>query len=147
MEIRALSREELPQAIALAERVFLEFEAPEYEQQGVETFLAFIHSPASVSELACFGAFSEGDIVGMIAMRNINHISLFFVETAWQGRGIGRALFHAARDACSADTITVNSSPYAVEIYRSLGFVPLIGEQVKDGIRFTPMRYQIPSST
>ena len=36
---------------------------------------------------------------------------------------------------------TVNSSPYAVEIYRHLGFVPTDDEQSVDGLRFTPMQY------
>ena len=35
----------------------------------------------------------------------------------------------------------VNSSPYAVEIYRHLGFVPTDDEQSVDGLRFTPMQY------
>ena len=141
MEIRELSQEELPQAIALAERVFLQFEAPEYEPQGVETFLSFIHNPESVSELTVYGALADGAVVGIIATRGNSHISLFFVDAARQGRGIGRTLFHAAREACTADIMTVNSSPYAVEIYRRLGFVPLSEERVTDGIRFTPMKY------
>ena len=31
--------------------------------------------------------------------------------------------------------------PYAVEIYRHLGFVPTDDEQSVDGLRFTPMQY------
>ena len=38
-------------------------------------------------------------------------------------------------------SITVNSSPYAVEVYRHLGFTPTGGEQNIDGLRFTPMKY------
>ena len=36
---------------------------------------------------------------------------------------------------------TVNSSPYAVEVYRHLGFVPTDDEKSVDGLRFTPMQY------
>ena len=36
---------------------------------------------------------------------------------------------------------TVHSSPYAVEVYRHLGFVPTDEEQTVDGLRFTPMQY------
>lgn len=35
----------------------------------------------------------------------------------------------------------VNSSPYAVEIYRHLGFEEVDQEQTVNGIRFTPMKY------
>ena len=34
---------------------------------------------------------------------------------------------------------TVHSSPYAVEVYRHLGFVPTDSEQVTHGLRYTPM--------
>ena len=37
---------------------------------------------------------------------------------------------------------TVNSSPYAVEVYRHLGFVPTDTEQLTNGIRYTPMRFE-----
>ena len=37
--------------------------------------------------------------------------------------------------------ITVNSSPYAVEIYRKLSFVDTNTEQTVNGMRFTSMRY------
>ena len=42
-----------------------------------------------------------------------------------------------------SDVMTVNSSPFAVEIYQKLGFHALSGEQLADGIRFTPMKYTI----
>jgi predicted GNAT family N-acyltransferase len=35
--------------------------------------------------------------------------------------------------------ITVNSSPYAVKVYESWGFVKTGEQQEKDGIIFTPM--------
>ena len=37
---------------------------------------------------------------------------------------------------------TVNSSPYAVEVYRHLGFVATDAEQCTDGLRYTPMRFE-----
>ncbi|WP_334295796.1 GNAT family N-acetyltransferase [Clostridioides difficile] len=39
--------------------------------------------------------------------------------------------------------ITVNSSPYAVEVYHKLGFKDTAVEQIVDGIRFTPMKLLI----
>ena len=70
-----------------------------------------------------------------------SHIALFFVEPCFQRQGVGRALFLAANDACLLDEMTVNSSPYAIEIYKKLGFHAFSEEQLKDGIRFTPMKY------
>lgn len=141
MEIRVLNPDERPQALALVRRVFDRFEAPEYSRQGVDTFRAFLASPDLIGALTFYGAFLDDGLVGVIAMRGASHISLFFVEAAHQGKGVGRALFTAAKAACKECEITVNSSPYAVEIYRKLGFHPLSGEQVADGIRFTPMKW------
>ena len=46
-------------------------------------------------------------------------------------------------EALRADTpteITVNSSPYAVDIYKHMGFEPVDVEQTVNGMRFTPMK-------
>ena len=139
IEVRPLEPAQMPEALTLVERVFMAFEAPEYSDQGVKTFLSFIRDASAVSTLTFYGAFEEGRVRGVLATRGSSHIALFFVDAAHQGRGIGRALFSAALSACRADGMTVNASPYAVEIYRHLGFEPVSGEQVRDGIRYTPM--------
>lgn len=58
-------------------------------------------------------------------------------------RAIGRRLFEAMRRDYSRQVFTVNSSPYAVEVYRHLGFTPTDREQSVDGLRFTPMQYSV----
>ncbi len=141
IEVSPLSKDELPQTLALVERVFMAFEAPEYSDEGVQTFLTFIRDLAAVSTLTFYGALENGVILGVIAMRANSHITLFFVDAAQQGRGVGRALFEAAKSSCRAERMTVNSSPYAVEIYRHLGFLPISGEKVQDGIRYTPLQF------
>lgn len=65
----------------------------------------------------------------------------FFVDAAYHRRGIGRRLFAAMRRDYAHQVFTVNSSPYAVEVYRHLGFVPTDDEQSVDGLRFTSMQY------
>ena len=39
-------------------------------------------------------------------------------------------------------TITLNSSPYGLPFYQSLGFHETDTEQTVNGIQFTPMKYQ-----
>ena len=63
------------------------------------------------------------------------------MDAAYHRRGIGRRLFEAMRRDHAQQVFTVNSSPYAVEVYRHLGFVPTDDEQSVDGLRFTPMQY------
>lgn len=143
MLVQPLPEQDLPSALDLALRVFMVFEAPDYPPQGVETFRSFLQSGESVSALRFYGAYEQDALVGILATRGEDgsHIALFFVETAWQGRGVGRALFAAARERCRGDRMTVNSSPYAEPIYKRLGFAAVCEEQENDGIRFIPMRY------
>ena len=63
------------------------------------------------------------------------------LAAAYHRRGIGNKLFDAMRRYYAHPVFTVNSSPYAVEVYRHLGFVPTDEEQSADGLRFTPMQY------
>ena len=143
MQIAPIDPQNLAQALALVDRVFLQFEAPDYTPEGIQTFHAFLHDPDAVCALTFYGAYVEDQLVGVLATRGSSHIALFFVEPCFQRQGIGRALFLAAQSASLSDVMTVNSSPYAVEIYRRLGFHALSEEQQTDGIRFTPMKYCI----
>ncbi|SDO14740.1 Ribosomal protein S18 acetylase RimI [Acetanaerobacterium elongatum] len=145
MLIRRLRVEELPETMELVLRVFMEFEAPEYSQEGVEEFKRFIaveamEPPLRSGERPVWCCVEDGKIVGMIALRDKSHVCLLFVDKAYQRRGIARALFEAASQGLA--TMTVFSSPYAVEAYRHLGFVPTDTEQTVNGLRFTPMRYE-----
>ena len=45
------------------------------------------------------------------------------------------------RQDYEAQVFTVNSSPYAVEFYRHLGFKTTDTQQLTDGLRYTPMRF------
>jgi len=143
MLTRKLLLKEYDMALNLAWRVFERFEAPEYSDEGVENFRKTIQEPSFSERICCYGAFDENQLVGMLATRNEGaHIALFFVEEAYHRRGIGRDMFALALSASKTDAITVNSSPFAVQVYRQLGFVETKPEQLLDGIRFTPMIYE-----
>ena len=75
-------------------------------------------------------------------MRAPQHIGGFFVDADYHRRGIGKRLFEAMRQDYAKQVFTVNSSPYAVEVYSHLGFVPTDKEQIADGLRYTPMRFE-----
>ena len=127
-------------ALSLVWNVFLEFEAPEYSEDGVKEFYKSIHEEAYLQQLCMYGAFLDGKLAGVIATRNEkSHIALFFVDGKYHRQGIGRKLFEAAKSNCNSDKMTVNSSPYAVPVYVKLGFCRTDEEQVVNGIKFTPM--------
>ena len=43
MEIKRLQRDDLVEAMKLTERVFMEFDAPDYSPEGTKNFLEFIY--------------------------------------------------------------------------------------------------------
>lgn len=140
--VRRLTYEEIPQALELCWRVFLEFEASEYSPEGIAAFRASLDDMERNRKMDFYGAFDGDALVGVLSMRASQHISGFFVDAAYHRQGIGRRLFEAMRRDYARQVFTVNSSPYAVEVYRHLGFVPTDKEQTVDGLRFTPMQYR-----
>ena len=144
--VRRLRKEEYQTALDLMWSVFLAFEAPEYPAEGVDTFRAYLSDKEKTSRLIYYGAFDGDTLVGTLCMREPQHIGGFFVRGAYHRRGIGRALFEAMAKDYEVQHFTVNSSPFAVEVYKHLGFVPTDSEQTADGIRFTPMVYDAPQT-
>ena len=138
---RPLLPGEIPEAIYLIWEVFLEFEAPVYNEEGVRTFRASLDDPVRTASLRWYGAFEDGQLVGVLCMRAPQHIGGFFVTAAQQGKGHGRRLFERMKRDYERQEFTVNSSPYAVPIYQKLGFCATDTEQTVDGLRFTPMQY------
>ena len=139
--VRRLSREEIPQALELSWRVFQAFEAPEYSPEGIAAFRASLEDAERIRKLPVYGAFDGDKLVGTLCMRAPQHIGGFFVDGAYHRRGIGKKLFAAMGRDYARQVFTVNASPYAVAVYRHLGFVPTGEEQTVDGLRFTPMRF------
>lgn len=142
--IKELDAKEIPEALDLVWQVFMAYEAPDYTNEGVEEFYKSIHDVRYLAQLQIFGAFAADKLVGVIASRCAgSHIALFFVDGAYQRQSIGRRLLEALLELCSSDTMTVNSSPYAVSIYHKLGFYDTDQEQVINGLRFTPMARKV----
>lgn len=130
--------------------VFSEFEAPDYTEEGINTFKDFINPVRLIDKIKNEGfkvycCFDKSEIVGVIALRNVTHISLLFVEKNYHKRGIAKELLKISvndikKSNLEAGELTVNSSPYAVKIYEKLGFVFTDTMQEKDGIKYTPMK-------
>lgn len=153
MEIRVIDKAELTMVTSLVWNVFSEFVAPGYAEEGVETFKKFI-KPEELEKFIgsgrffILGSFVKGKLAGILAMRDNNHVSMFFVEKEFHSKGIGRMLLDEAILICVSkdpelNEVTVNSSPYAVDIYRKLGFEKEGEETVKNGISYIPMKMKI----
>ena len=118
--------------------------SPDYSPEGVGEFKRILSDEAYINSLKVYGAFYDDKLVGVLAVREPQHISLFFVKAEFQKQGIGRKLFERLKKDSAEKVFTVNSSPFAVGIYEKLGFTATDSEQVTNGIRYTPMKYVIP---
>lgn len=152
MGILPLKKEEIREALDLVWAVFQEFQAPDYSEQGIEEFQKFIFYHSNIEQyndgkVSFWGWKEDGELAGVIATKEKNHISMLFVKKEYHRQGIARRLFKAVEEACRSmdgiSEITVNSSPFAVAVYNRLGFIETDNEQLVNGIRFTPMSYLI----
>ncbi|WP_346935954.1 GNAT family N-acetyltransferase [Clostridium sp.] len=143
MEIKKIDRNQRDTAIQLVSTVFMQFEAPDYSAEGVETFKrTAIYNNDFLDSLNMYGAYDSETLLGVIATRNKgNHIALFFVDGKHHRQGIGKKLFQIVLENSTGKEITVNSSPYAVEVYHRLGFVDIAPEETTNEIRYIPMIY------
>ena len=111
------------QALNLALNVFMEFEAPDYPDEGIEEFKRSLQNPSYIDNLCYYVAIEQEEIVGMLSTRNNgSHIALLFVNGQWQRKGIGRELIEFAMKDCNGSTMTVFSAPFAHGFYKKAGF-------------------------
>ena len=150
--IKMLSKSnEIKSALQLAEDVFMQFEAPFFSKRGIESFISFIWGKnvkrmLAEGEFIIWGCYSDGKLVGMIALRNACHISLAFVRGDFHRQGIGRMLYAEASYYASkrnVKKITVNASDYGIPFYRAMGFKETDMQLEADGIIYTPMAVKL----
>ena len=149
-QIRNAYRDEWDDAMTLAWKTFMKFEADIYTDEGIQNFEDFItdttlHRMFLMGVYQMFVALDRKQIVGMLTLRNNSHISLLFVDEKYHRRGLGRAFIEYLREYLLSEAgiskVTVNAAPYGVAFYHKLGFQDLRPEEERDGIRYTPMEF------
>ena len=149
-EIRSAYRDEWDDAMALAWKTFMQFEADCYTIEGIKNFEDFI-TDTTLYRMFVMGAYQmfvaldHNQIIGMITLRDDSHISLLFVDEKYHRQGVGRALIEYLREYLLSEAgvsrVTVNAAPYGVAFYHKLGFRDLRPEEESDGIKYTPMEF------
>jgi predicted GNAT family N-acyltransferase len=135
--------------------VFKKYEAPEYPEEGINTFKAFI-APENIKNMVSnsgfqiYCSFENDKLIGVLAFRDTSHISLLFVHEEYHKQGIAKKLLSFGLNELMAfnnniSKITVNSSPYARSIYERMGFLATSEMQQQDGLLFIPMVKDISS--
>lgn len=147
-KVRPGRREEWQEALGLAWRTFLKFESKDYSEEGIRNFREFLADSALyrmflIGTYHFFVALDGTQIVGIITLREDNHISLLFVDEAYHYKGIGRKLVECMQVWLKMHEkehrLTVNAAPYGVEFYHRVGFLDSGPEREERGIRYTPM--------
>ena len=152
--IRRLTADDVPAAMELAWDTFLRFEAPDYGPEGVDSFRRTVIeneeflAKCRSGENRMWGAFDGEKLVGLNGMRGESHICLVFTHYACHRKGIAKALFaqviaDVRAENPDLDKITLNSSPYGLPFYLYMGLYPTDEEKIIDGIRFTPMAFDL----
>lgn len=148
-KIEKLNIDDLKEVLELVREVFMEFEAPDYNIEGVNSFFKFANYETLLKkldeDLEIFASKHDNKIVGMIAVSEYKHITLLFVDKEYQRKGIATKLINRVKEHCiknnkNLEYMTVNSSPYAKNFYHKLGFKDTDLEREVDGIKFTPMK-------
>ena len=151
IDIRFIDPDEWEDAMALADRTFLRYDASMFDKDGVDHFRNFISDNFlkrmfEIGQYQVVGSYYYGKIVGVISLRNDHHISLLFVDGEFHRQGIGRRLVGEiadyARLKLHQKELTVNAAPYATEFYHKLGFRDSGERTTENGIVFTPMTFR-----
>ncbi|MEA2012205.1 MAG: GNAT family N-acetyltransferase [Verrucomicrobiota bacterium] len=89
----------------------------------------------------------QGKLIGMIEVKDNNHISLLFVAKNYQKTGVGSLLFKEALKISIKESentsMTVHAVSNAVKAYKKYGFKATNTEQCENGIKFIPMKRKI----
>ncbi len=150
--VSAIKKTEYQATVNMVEASFWEYDASYYNKQGQDSFLAY----ANFANFAyrqwhhhiTFVAKDGNRIIGMIELRTENHISMLFVAPGEVKKGIGKelvscALQYIAEHNPKTTYVTVNSSLYAVEFYKHIGFEATDSRHDNDGLIVIPMAIRI----
>ena len=147
-EIRWARDSEWSPIMKMVWKTFLRFDGQDYTQEGIRNFFEFITDDDLYisflrGEYQLMVAVERGKVIGAGSVRSGNHLSLLFVDEAYQHRGVGSAIIarlcRYLRDEAGECFMTLKAAPYAVDFYRKLGFKAVKPEEEYLGIRVTAM--------
>lgn len=147
-EVRWARTEEWRPVMRMIWRTFLRFEGREYTEEGIRNFYNFITGDELYTlflkgEYPLMVALDAGNIIGAGSVRNRNHLSLLFVEEAYQCRGIGSTILARLCEYLKTEAgeryMSLQAAPVAVNFYRKQGFRAVRPEVEYGGIRVTFM--------
>ena len=148
MTIREAMPEDANAISALVTSLASFFLADPDDAEAAAPFFATI-TPEAIRGYIAGGRFcyhvaeSGSELAGTVGVRDASHLYHLFVADRFHGRGLAARLWSEAKCAARASgnpgRFTVNSSLYAVTVYKRFGFVETGPEVQKDGLAFVAM--------
>ena len=144
---RAMNTGEEQAVCDLVKRVFNEYVAPDYRQDGIEEFFRFANPSAMKERMQSDGfvfvAHQNDKLVGMLEFFPPDCIAMLFVAVQLQGiakKLLAKAIIKASALNPDLSYLTVHSSPFAEPIYQKLGFHKTGSTTTENGITYIPMK-------
>ena len=152
--IRTATTDDAPAISSLVQSSFQAHVADDWEQEAQDSFFSET-TPEKIAALLASAAFAavyeeEGNFIGVIVLPRPNLVQLCFVATTHLRRGVGSALWRAARSYLEeklpeVKTVELNASPYAVAAYAAMGFFPISKQYRRRGWVATRMACWLPN--
>lgn len=149
-KIRLALKDDIAPALDLAWRMFLKFDSSDYGMEHTERMRMAIED--RLKDLSIYNqrlmvvALVDGKVVGMLETYGTNRISLLFVDSEHQRKGIATAMMSKIASELKKrgyDKIVLNSSPYGLSFYKRFGFTVIEEEKNPDTPWKTPMSYTL----
>lgn len=88
-------------------------------------------------------ALNHGNLVGVVGIRDTNHLAHNFVDDDFHRNGISKELWRLATEECekrgNKGSYELRASTYAIPVYEKWGFVQTAPTDQEYGITSTPM--------
>lgn len=147
-EIRLAIEDDIPPALDLAWRMFVKYDSLDYGVEHTERMREAIED--RLKNLSIYNqrlmviTLVDDKVVGMLETYGTNRISLLFVDSKYQRKGIATAMMNRIANELKMrgyDKIVLSSSPYGLSFYEHFGFTVEAEEKNADTPWKIPMSY------
>ena len=147
-EIRWAMDDDIPLALDLAWRMFIKYDSLDYGVEHTERMRVAIEDRLKnlsiYSQRLMVVTLVDDKVVGMLETYGTNRVSLLFVDSEYQRKGIATAMMSKIASELQTrgdDRIVLNSSPYGLSFYEHFGFTVEDEEKNAETPWKTPMSY------
>ena len=147
MPVKQMKPGDIQEVSRIVTAAFLDSIAEGLSEKGIATFKE-LSSPEAfarrMNEDNCMFVYEEqGQIMGMIELKEGRHVAMMFVSPIYQNQGVGRELIQVALSHSRVQSVTVSAALPSVAAYQRYGFEVVGVEQEKQGLRYIPMEIDL----